>query len=161
MHPFGWAGEAWATNNNGSIIVGQFHPLDAANSNQLQGGGSTYLWTAWDGNFEDLGAVQVPIGGGIGNYVSQPYAVSDDGSVIGGDTGLSEKFAMIWTRPTGMMYVSDFLTMNGVTDHLSWVSLTKTVYISPDGRVVVGYGALPPSGPSPFPVPRTWIVTLR
>jgi probable HAF family extracellular repeat protein len=162
LHPFGWAGEAWATNNNGSIIVGQFHPLDASETNGITGGASTYLWTAWNGNFEDLGAVQAPIGGGaLGNYVSQPYAVSDDGSVIGGDTGVSQKFAMIWTRATGMMYVTDFLTMNGVTDQNSWVTLSRTVYISPDGRVVVGYGALPPSGTSPFPVPRTWIMTLR
>jgi probable HAF family extracellular repeat protein len=159
LHPLGWAGEAWATNNNGSIIVGQFHPLDAAETNGITGGASTYLWTAWDGHFEDLGAVKVPIGGGaLGNYVSQPYAVSDDGSVVGGDTGVSEKFAMIWTPKTGMMYLSDFLTMSGVTDHLSWVVLTRTVYISPDGRVVVGYGAVPGS---PFPIPKTWIVTLR
>ena len=29
LHPFGWAGEAWATNDVGSIIVGQFHPLNS------------------------------------------------------------------------------------------------------------------------------------
>ena len=49
----------------------------------------------------------------------------------------------------------------GVTDHKNWLTFTKTVYISPDGRVVVGYGLLPPSGQSPFPIPKTWIVTLR
>jgi hypothetical protein len=65
--------------------------------------------------------------------------VSDDGSVVGGDTGRAEKLAMIWTPDTGTMYVSDFLTLKGVTDHLMW-RLTKTAYISPDGRVVVGYG---------------------
>ena len=155
LHPLGWAGEAWATNDVGSIIVGQFHPLD---TNNKVGGASTYMWTAWDGHFADLGAVQVPIGGGQSNYVSQPYAVSDDGSVVGGDTGVYEKFAMIWTPETGMMYVSDYLTIKGVTDHLSWLILTRTIYISPDGRVVVGYGAVPGS---PFPIPKTWIVTLR
>ena len=39
-----------------------------------------------------------------------------------------------------MVYVSDYLTMKGVTAHLSWPKLTKTVYISPDGRLMVGYG---------------------
>jgi uncharacterized membrane protein len=127
-------------------------------------GASTYLWTAWDGRFEDLGAVAVPIGGDQRNYVSEPHAVSDDGSVIGGDTGVFEKFAMIWTRETGMMSVSDFLTMKGVTEHKSWISLVNTVYISPDGRMVVGQGLLPPGSlgsTSPFPVPRTWVMTLR
>ena len=159
LHPFGWAGEAWATNDVGSIIVGQFAPTDT--NNQIAHGASTYRWTAWDGHFEDLGAVAIPIGGNQRNYVSQPYAVSDDGSVIGGVSGLQEKFAMIWTRETGMMYVSDYLTLKGVTEHKNWVSLTKTTYISPDGRIVVGNGFLPPGPTSPFNVPRSWVMTLR
>jgi probable HAF family extracellular repeat protein len=154
VHPFGWAGEAWVTNDNGSIIVGQFHPIDA-NNRAIQGGASTYLWTAWDGHFEDLGAVAIPIGGDQRNYISQPFAVSDDASVIGGETGWIDKFAMIWTRETGMIYVSDFLTRNGVTDHRGWMYLTRTVYISPDGRLMVGYGRKSPL------VFATWIVTLR
>src|SRR5262245_47014554 len=68
LHPLGWAGEAWATNDVGSIIVGQFHPRDT--NNQYFHGASTYLWTAWDGYFEDLGAVAIPIGGDQRNYIS-------------------------------------------------------------------------------------------
>ena len=152
LHPFGWAGEAWATNDNGSIIVGQFHPL---NTNHVLQGASTYQWTAWDGHFEDLGALTTP-GLGPNSSISQPYAVSDDGSVVGGDAGgPNDKRAMIWTRETGMMYVTDFLTQKGVTDHLSWMYLTKTIYISPDGRFMVGYGRTSPT------VFKTWIVTLR
>lgn len=157
LHPFGWAGEALATNDVGSIIVGQFHPLDANNNVQ---GASTYLWTAWDGHFEDLGAVPVPIGGNQRNYLSQPFAVSNDGAVVGGESGWQEKFAMIWTRQTGMMFVTDFLTMNGITEHQNWVKLDRVVYISPDGRTVVGHGHTPPGGTSPFPWPRTWVMTL-
>jgi uncharacterized membrane protein len=160
LHPYGWAGEAWATNDVGSIIVGQFAPTDT--SNQIAHGASTYLWTAWNGHFEDLGAVAIPIGGDQRNYISQPYAVSDDGSVVGGESGLNEKFAMIWTRETGMVYVTDYLTMNGVTEHKNWVTLTRTVYISPDGRTVVGLGLQPPGSSgstSPFNVPRTWVMT--
>ena len=153
LHPFGWAGEAWATSSNGAIIVGQFHP---SNTDNLLQGASTYRWTAWDGRFEDLGAVPVPPGGDQRGYISQPYAVSDDGSVVGGDSGpVNNKGAMIWTRETGMVYVSDFLTQKGVTDHLSWLALTKTVYVSPDGSFIVGYGRQSPN------VFKTWIVTLR
>ena len=63
IHAFGWAGEAWATNNDGTIIVGQFHPMDQFNHPLTQQGASTYKYTAWDGHFEDLGAVAVPAGG--------------------------------------------------------------------------------------------------
>jgi hypothetical protein len=69
---------------------------------------------------------------------------------------------MIWTRETGMMYVTDFLTMKGVTEHKNWVTLTRTNYISPDGRTVVGYGLIPPNpAQSPFNIPKSWIITLR
>jgi len=155
LHPFGWAGEAWVTNAVGSIIAGQFHPLDANNAPITMHGASTYLWTAWDGHFEDLGAVKIPLGGDQSNYISQPYAMSDDGSVVGGETGRFQKFAMIWTRATGMVYVSDFLTSKGVTDHLTW-TLGRTVFITPDGRLMVGYGL---KGLSP--AVRTWIVNLK
>ena len=89
LHPFGWAGEAWVTNDVGSIVAGQFHRLHGA---------STYLWTAWDGHFEDLGAVTIPLGGDQAEYISQPYAMSDDGSVVGGESGRTQKFAMMWTH---------------------------------------------------------------
>jgi probable HAF family extracellular repeat protein len=154
LHAFGWAGEAWATNDVGSIIAGQFHPLDA--NNPPKQGASTYLWTAWDGHFADLGAVPIPPGGDPKGYISQPYAVSDDGSVVGGDSGpVNNKSAMIWTYQTGMMFVADYLTLKGVTAHLGWPQLTKTVYISPDGRQMVGYGY------KAFPSLSTWIVTLK
>ena len=54
-------------------------------------GASSYKYTAWDGHFEDLGAVAVPIGGDRRNYISQPLAVSDDGTVIGGEARLDRK----------------------------------------------------------------------
>ena len=153
LHALGWAGEAWATNDVGSIIVGQFFPL---NTNNVLQGASTYKWTAWDGNFQDLGAVPVPPGGSPRDYISQPYAMSDDGSVVGGDSGnVNSKSAMIWTHDTGMVNVSDYLTMKGVTDHQSWPQLTKTVYISPDGRLMAGYGY------KAYPSLSTWIVTLK
>jgi probable HAF family extracellular repeat protein len=155
LHAYGWAGEAWATNDVGSVIVGQFHPADAGNDPREGHGASTYLWTAWDGRFEDLGAVAVRFPVPQSEYISQPFAVSDDGSVVGGETGRQEKYAMIWTRETGMMYVSDFLTLKGVTEHQKWKWLAKTVYISPDGRVVAGDGF------NENAQRLTWMVTLR
>jgi len=154
LHPFGWAGEAWASNDVGSIIVGQFHPIDA-NNTIITGAATTYKWTAWDGHFEDLGAVDIPIGGDNRNYLSEPLAMSDDGSVVGGVTGWQDKFAMIWTAQTGMIYVTDFLTMNGVTEHLKWAKFTETVYISPDGRTIVGHAY------KDFPSLTTWIITVK
>ena len=46
IHAFGWAGEAWATNYDGTIIVGQFHPRDQFNHPLTQQGASTYKYTA-------------------------------------------------------------------------------------------------------------------
>src|SRR5262249_36768933 len=63
LHPFGWAGEAWATNDVGSIVVGQFHPMNT--NHLLLEGATTYRWTAWDGHFEDLGTGPVPSGSGF------------------------------------------------------------------------------------------------
>jgi len=150
LHAFGWAGEAWVTNDVGSIIAGQFHPLDASDPRK---GASSYLWTAWDGRFENLGAVPTLLGP---NYISEPYGVSDDGSVVGGNSGgVDNKTASIWTPATGMVSVSDYLTMNGVTDHLGWDGLIKTSYISPDGRLMAGVGY------KPYPFLKGWIVTLK
>jgi probable HAF family extracellular repeat protein len=150
LHPLGWAGEAWATNDTGSIIVGQFDP---SNTDNVLEGASTYQWTAWDGNFEDLGTAPAVNPSG---RISQPYAMSDDGTVVGGDSGpVNSKFAMIWTEAMGMVAVTDYLKMNGVTDYQSWDGLTKTVYISPDGSLMVGYGY------KPYPSLSTWIVTLK
>jgi hypothetical protein len=88
--------------------------------------------------------------------------MSDDGTVVGGDSGptnnmgtVNIKSAMIWTAETGMVYVTDYLTMKGVTDHKSWDALLKTVYISPDGKTVVG------TGYKPYPSQSTWIMTLK
>ena len=156
LHAFGWAGEAWATNHEGSIIVGQFHPIDQNNNPLVRHGASTYKYTAWDGHFQDLGAVPVPLGGDQRNYLSQPYAVSDDGSIVVGESGWIEKLAAIWTQPTGMIYMTDYLTQLGVTAHQGWYFI-RAHYVSPDARTIVGYGQKLAAGPSI----RSWIVTLR
>ena len=141
-----------------SAPAGHFHSALDNNSLASKHSASTYSWTAWDGHFADLGAVTIPEGGDQLEYVSQPFGVSDNGSVVTGESGVARRFAMIWTAQTGMMYMTDYLTMKGVTDHKSWLILTTAVWVSPDGRMVVGQGFYPGS---PFALPKSWIVTLR
>jgi uncharacterized membrane protein len=149
IHPFGWIGEALATNDVGSVIVGRF-PAGAQY-------GTTYLYHAWNGQLEDLGAVWPGQPGmNPGEYTSLPRGVSDDASVVGGRTGGAfEVFASIWTRETGMVYVRDYLTSKGVTDHKNWVKFVETTYVSHDGSFTAG------SGINPQQLQESWIVTLR
>ena len=85
LHAFGWAGSANTTNFNGAIIAGVSHPQDSYQGFHAP---TTYLYTAWDGRFEDLGAVSSgnPIVD-FNEYTSSPTAVSDYGEVVGGTTG--------------------------------------------------------------------------
>jgi len=151
LHAFGWAGEATRTNDVASIIVGQGPPINSTAPH----GGTTYMYTAWDGNFQDLGAVWVGSPGiNLEEYQSKPFGVSDDGTVVVGQTGgVNTQFAMIWTPETGMLYMHDYLTRNGVTAHQNWV-LTESDYVSPNGKVIAG------AGRNPQGVPESWIVTL-
>ena len=113
------------------------------------------MYTAWDGRFQDLGAVwQGQPGANLSEYTSNPQGVSDDGSVVVGDTGATQKIAALWTSGTGMVNVYDFLTSKGVTNHLGWI-LTVTTYVSPDGRIIAGAGF------NPSQIFQSWIVTLR
>jgi uncharacterized membrane protein len=155
LHPFGGAGEANATNFNGTVIVGRAHPLGGTYlpGGNFLAGATTYLYTAWDGRFEDLGPILTPRTDGFGlDYTSNPTAVSDDGQVVGGVNARSNPLPYLWTRATGMMLLSDYLTANGVTAHRVW-KLTDFSYVSPDGKRLAGTG-LSPQGP------QSWIVTL-
>jgi probable HAF family extracellular repeat protein len=156
LHAFGMAGEAFATNFNGAIIVGRGHPQGGSYlpNGTFRGAITTYMYTAWDGRFEDLGAVLllVPVPGGGIDYASTPTAVSDYGEVVGGTTGNYDHLPFIWTQATGMVLLTDYLTANGVTAHQGW-KLTDVSYISPDGKRMVGTGISPQGATS-------WIVTL-
>jgi hypothetical protein len=150
LHSYGWAGTAYATNDVGSTIVGRYHPTNAALDLPSS---TTWRWSAWDGRLEDLGAV--PLGPGIdkAEYASQPFGLSDSGNVVVGVAGSFQQSASIWTPATGMVTVAGFLTANGVTSHKDW-TLTRSVYVSPDGKVIAG------SGLNPQSIAESWIVTL-
>jgi probable HAF family extracellular repeat protein len=163
LHAFGWAGEARATNNNGSIIVGRTHPLGGRflpdGTFQQYSSATTYMYTAWDGRFYDLGAaVKTELSEKLQlvEYGSLPYGVSDDGRVVGGITGQADPVASIWTAATGMLRMSDYLTANGITAHQG-LKLTFTSYVSPDGKRLAGTAV---GGQEPNVLPYSWIVTL-
>ena len=113
------------------------------------------MFTAWDGNFQDLGAVWIGSPGiNLEEYQSKPFGVSDYGTVVVGETGgVNTEFAMIWTPETGMLYLHDYLTRNGVTAHQNWV-LSEASYVSPNGLVIAGIGK------NPQGITESWIVTL-
>ena len=117
----------------------------------------TYLYTAWDGRYQDLGAVfysELSPADALREYTSVPNGVSDDGGVVVGRTGVNLQSAYVWTPATGMLRVSEYLTNTGVKDHLGW-QLTVAQYVSPDGKRIAGTGF------DPQLVAYSWIVSLR
>jgi probable HAF family extracellular repeat protein len=150
IHPFGWTAEAWVTNDTGSVIVGRGTAGD-------QIGLTTYIFHAWNGELESLGAVWPgQPGQNLSEYTSLPRGVTDDASVVAGRSGGStDVLASIWTRETGMVYVKDYLTSKGVTNHQNWLKFVETTHVSPDGRFIAG------SGINPQGRQESWIVTLR
>ena len=55
-----------------------------------------------------------------------------------------------------MVSMKDYLAYADVTAHLTW-NLKRAHWVSPDGRVVIGYGQKAGGGPRI----RSWIATLR
>jgi probable HAF family extracellular repeat protein len=137
----GFVAQAMATNNDGSVVVG--HTCRPALGNTEQ---SAWMWTA-QGGTTCLPAPQriFPPAGSLGLLVVvEANATSDDGQVIGGGqniAGSADSNAVIWIggRPA---YLKDFLRANGVPDAFNtWVNTGEITGISPDGRILVGWGA--------------------
>ncbi|HKE24482.1 MAG TPA: hypothetical protein VKB88_19095 [Bryobacteraceae bacterium] len=157
LHPFGRAGEAFATNADGSVVVGRFSPgaLVYLSSGSVAAPNATaYLYTAWNGQFTDLGAVwNGSPGSNLAEYQAQPYGVSDDGQMVVGYTGKYLRGASLWTQRTGMVRIADYLTSQGVTSHDRW-DLRLATYVSPDGKRIAGTGF------DPAQAAYSWVVTL-
>jgi probable HAF family extracellular repeat protein len=133
--PFGMVGEANAANRDGSLIVGtQCNPYDLA--------ASAWTWTALDG--VKCFVVERPRRLPDLPYKAIMAATSEDGRVIGGafSFGLDSE-ALVWFD--GQAYfLQDYLRDNGVPDAFrGWVNTGFVLGITPDGRVLVGYGAGP------------------
>jgi probable HAF family extracellular repeat protein len=135
-----YVGQAWGTNVDGSVVVGR-DCRPALGNDQ-----SAWVWTAQAGT-KCLPAPQkitVP-GPGVGPAVGvQARATSDDGQVIGGGQdvgGSSDSNAIVWIggRPA---YLKEFLRANGVPNAFAdWVNTGTITGMTPDGHILVGYGA--------------------
>jgi hypothetical protein len=80
-----------------------------------------------------------------GRGLSDPLAVSGDGSIVGGrswvtNPGGSEWFAFIWTKDRGGRELRDVLVNDYQYDLTGWRQLLQVEDISPDGRFLVGTG---------------------
>jgi hypothetical protein len=76
--------------------------------------------------------------------IVEANATSDDGRVIGGGQAVAsspDSNAIIWLD-RAPVYLKDFLQANGVPDAFkTWVNTGSITGVSPDGRVLVGWGA--------------------
>lgn len=131
---------AYAANFDGSVIVGQSRSADSGSA------GEAFRWTA-AGGMQPLGDFAT------GAFQSLAYAVSSDGTVVGGRASVqgtcgpfgcgSAPRAFIWDSRHGMRDLGELLTQNGV-DLTGW-RLDEVRGISSSGRIVVGIGFNPAS----------------
>jgi uncharacterized membrane protein len=130
--PDGIVGEAHATNSDGSIVVGQVCRLGALDQ-------AAWMWTARDG----VQCVPIPRPR-VGGFLGIMLATSEDGGVIGGAHSFGlESEAVLWIDRTPS-YLKDYLRAHGVpTAFEGWVNTGFITGVSPDGRILVGYGAGP------------------
>jgi probable HAF family extracellular repeat protein len=132
-------GQAFHTNADGSIIVGQVcRPEDRFSQ-------SAWVWTARDG----VVCLDVPRRRPSieGNFLGAAWATSDDGRVIGGGHSFGlESESVIWID-RAPYYLKDYLKDHGVPNAFDgWINTGIVTAISRDGRVLAGYGA----GPTDF-----------
>jgi uncharacterized membrane protein len=131
--PDGMVGEANAANADGSIIVGQVCRPGAFLEQ------SAWIWTSRDG-LECLPAPRRSLTATI----AVALASSDSGRVIGGAHSFGlESEAVLWIDRSPF-YLKDYLREHGVPDAFDgWVNTGFITGVSPDGRILVGYGAGP------------------
>jgi probable HAF family extracellular repeat protein len=136
--PEGPAGSALAANRDGSIVVGRV----CVPSSGRVGDQSAWIWTA-QGGTTCLPAPRRLVSPGPAIIV-EAAATSDDGQVIGGSQnvgGSADSNAVLWIggQPT---YLKEFLQANGLPSAFrTWINTGTITGISPDGRVLVGWGA--------------------
>jgi len=132
----GFVGDANAVNRDGSIVVGRIcrfgNPLDQ----------SAWVWTPGEGT-RCLPAPSLrPSPGPV--IITDANGSSDDGRVIGGRQGVAssaDSEAVIWIDGAPS-YLKDYLRANGVPDAFTgWINTGEITSVSPDGRILVGYGA--------------------
>jgi probable HAF family extracellular repeat protein len=130
MGPHGFVGEAFDANSDGSIIVG--------------GGCDPVEEMAWVWRRESGITCYPPPRRRRAEFLVRMMATSEDGRVIGGaHTFGLESDSIVWIDGEAH-YLKDYLRERGVTDAFEgWINTGFTNAVSPDGRVLAGYGAGP------------------
>jgi len=137
--PGGAVGEAFATNWDGSLIAGT--KCDWTSTLPPATG---WIWSRSRGVTclpveRPRWALNLP-------YGVYPQATSDDGRVIGGSLSFGlDAESVVWFDGEPFM-LRDYLRDHGVPDAFEgWVNTGFITDVSPDGRILVGYGAGPKS----------------
>ena len=134
--PEGPAGSAMAANHDGSIVVGRV----CVPASGRVGDQSAWIWKT-QGGLTCLPAPRRLVSPGP-PIIVEAAATSDDGQVIGGSHGIGvDSNAVLWIggQPT---YLKEFLQANGLPNAFrTWINTGTISGISPDGRVLVGWGA--------------------
>jgi probable HAF family extracellular repeat protein len=136
--PEGPAGSALAANRDGSIVVGR---VCVPASGRI-GDQRAWIWKAQGG----LTCLSAPrrIDSPGPAIIVEAAATSDDGQMIGGSQnvgGSADSNAVLWIggQPA---YLKEFLQANGLPNAFrTWINTGTITGMSPDGRVLVGWGA--------------------
>ena len=135
--PQGPAGSATAANRDGSIVVGR---VCVPASGRFDVNQSAWMWKS-QGGLTCLPAPRRLVSPGP-PIIVEADATSDDGQMIGGSQGIGvDSNAILWIggQPT---YLKEFLQANGLPNAFrTWINTGTISGISPDGRVLVGWGA--------------------
>lgn len=124
--PDGYVGEALGVNGDGSVIVGT----------QCNEGGQAWIWKLGSG-LRCIGFTRITPEGPI-PVESYAFAVNEDGSVIGGTSGIGAmRQAIVWFN--GKPILLDSWLKNRGVDTTGW-SLNSVTGVSPDGKTLVGWG---------------------
>ena len=134
--PEGPAGSATAANRDGSMVVGRV----CVPASGRVGDQSAWIWKA-QGGLTCLPAPRRLVSPGP-PIIVEAAATSDDGQMIGGSQGIGvDSNAILWIggQPT---YLKEFLQANGLPNAFrTWINTGTITGISPDGRVLIGWGA--------------------
>jgi probable HAF family extracellular repeat protein len=136
--PEGPVGSAVAANHDGTIVVGRVCVF----SSGRVGDQGAWIWKA-QGGLTCLPAPRRLVSPGP-PIIVEAAATSDNGQVIGGSQnvgGSADSNAVLWIgdQPT---YLKEFLQANGLSNAFrTWINTGTITGISPDGRVLVGWGA--------------------
>jgi uncharacterized membrane protein len=127
-----------AVSADGSVVVGQsVNPFDGVRK-PVEEASLAFRWTKETGMTNiDLGSLQ--------RYTNYATAVSGDGSIVGGISGvpggvIGNGYAWIWSADNGARSIYDLL-LSSNTNIMGWESFNTIRAISEDGSTIVGQGS--------------------